>query len=711
MRDRQKKKKRQIPLYITVLTIVAYVVSLIVIGFDYIAPQTHDITVGMIAPVDFSATRQIENTFLTNNARDAAAAAIAPQWQVDYVLTNEILQNVNDFFAQISAMRAQNMPIISPFDYEEAEEARPFVPTHDGLLVELTDEQLIYLVEVGSSFLTPFRIDLVQGIEEILEEQLSATNVMENRIIVLRNELTEDRGEFLGQIGFEVATAFLHPNLVPNEVDTERMRQEARAAVTPITFQMNQMIVRAGEPITEEHYAALVELGYVGTNFAAIFSRILGSFLAVTVVFTISIFFIHLFMKEMALDKKKIVLLFTLYMMVLVLARVMVPLAFYFTPIMLFAMLCAILIDMRLSAVLTVAVSIITIVMDPTNTMFITYVIVNGIFAAMIARRIIVRSNMWSAAIAFVLVNALTVFANYFLFGAGFGEAALTSALLAMVGGVMTITLAYGSLPLWESLFSVITQNTLLELTNPDNALLRRLLIETPGTYHHSLVVANLAEAACYDIGANHVLARVGAYYHDIGKMKYPQYFAENQTEANPHDHLPPTTSVEVINEHVTGGLALARQHKLPEQVMDFIEQHHGTSLMKVFLHKTRTANPDADVDEKAFRYPHRIPQNPETAVVMLADTCEAAVRAVYSKGDKDLGEMEGFVRKLIKDKLDDGQLNESGLSIKDLDTIALSFMRVFKGMHHERIPYPSGTKPESVDAKDKMLDEVTKRG
>jgi hypothetical protein len=695
--ERDKERgKRKLPKHILVLAGVAYFLSLLVAGFDFIAPDVYDISEGMVSPADFNAPRQVENVFLTNLNREAAAAAVPLQFQLDTDINDEILDNVLMFFARAGALRAEYFPILSPFEdyFFDPLEDRP-LPNPLRLNVSLDEELFRHMITGDSAEFARFMEALISEVEDSLDAQISTEASLATQIAQLQDEL---RG--LGfddnyvAVGFAVVSEFLRPNMVVNQEKTQILRDEAREGASVVFFQMGQNIVRAGDIIDAEAYLALNELGIIGTNRAAVFMVLTGRFLAVSIVFVISIFYIYLFMKEMAFNKKQALLLFTLYVMVLVLMRVMAPLPFYFTPVMLFAMLCSILVDMRLSVVLTVAVSVIAVVMNPMNTMFITYALINGIFAAVIAKKIVVRQHMWTAAGAFVLVNALTVMANYFLFDAGFTENALNAAVLSMIGGVMTITITYGSLPLWESLFSVVTQNTLLELTDPNNAILRRLLIETPGTYHHSLIVANLAEAACFDIGANHVLARVGAYYHDIGKMKYPQYFSENQAGYNPHDALPPLTSVKVINEHVSGGLSTARQHKLPQPVLDFIEEHHGTSIMKVFLHKQKMAGPEEDVDEKDFRYNNRIPQSPETAVVMLADTCEAAVRSVFGKGGKCPEEMDAFVRKLIKDRLDDGQLNMSGLSIKDLDTIAIAFLRVFKGMHHERIPYPETVRP-----------------
>jgi len=231
-------------------------------------------------------------------------------------------------------------------------------------------------------------------------------------------------------------------------------------------------------------------------------------------------------------------------------------------------------------------------------------------------------------------------------------------------------------------------------MTNPNNSLLRRLIIEAPGTYHHSLVVANLSETAAYEIGADANLARVGGYYHDIGKLKKPQFFTENldMVGESPHETLTPFESADVIIEHIRYGMELAGEFRLPQAIKDFIIQHHGTTLIQYFYCKAK--NEFKNINESEFRYPFTIPQNKEIAILMLADTAEAAVRS-KRKGLKDFSELEPDIKRLIKSKLDDGQLLDSGLSIKDLDLIAKAFLRVFKGMFHERIEYP---KLESTD-------------
>jgi len=696
--------KRKPSLYVIILIGVAYLASIIVVGLSYFMPEIYDLEPGMPAPVDFRAPRQFVNSYETENLQEAAASAVAEVLINDATISAEIMLELEDAIAEIGALRALYFPVYSPFApeiYDVTDDDRQHIPDFSGLVVEFELYQAQHIITGDSATFARFVDAITAQFEERLEIGVNQA-VLEGAPWTISDELSQQHfDEIYAGIGHAFTLAVLRQNQIVNEELTGALREEARAAVEPALFMQGQTIVRAGDLITPEAYSALTELGYIGGDGTALFVGILGTVLTVTIVFGLCICGIFLFKRDMVENRRQVMMLFCFFMLTIILTRVMTPLDYYYTPVMLFAMLVAILIDMRLAAVLTVGVTIISAAMQPADIMFMTYALINGIFAAMIAKHVVARGRILMAVTLLSMVNVLSVFANYFIFESGFSMAMINSAVIALFVGFVTIFLTVGSLPFWESLFEVVTQNSLLELTNPNNALLRRVAVETPGTYHHSLVVANLAETASFDIGANHVLARVGSYYHDIGKMKYPQYFAENQSGENPHDTLPPRTSVEVITDHVARGLELANQHKLPAPIKDFIEQHHGTSLMKVFYFKERSNHPDEEIDENDFRYQFRVPQSPETAVVMLADTCEAAVRSKMTGEGAKIEEMDAFVRVLIKDKLEDGQLNESGLSIKDLDTIAKAFMRVFKGMYHERVPYPSGTVREIVAGKE----------
>ncbi|NLC44098.1 MAG: HDIG domain-containing protein, partial [Clostridiales bacterium] len=260
------------------------------------------------------------------------------------------------------------------------------------------------------------------------------------------------------------------------------------------------------------------------------------------------------------------------------------------------------------------------------------------------------------------------------------------SSLWGSLGGILAAILTIGTLPVWENLFHVVTPIKLVELGNPNQPILKRLLMETPGTYHHSIIVANLAESAAEAIGANGLLARVGAYYHDIGKLERPYFFKENQLSSeNPHDKLDPELSMRVITSHATDGLELAKKHKVPAKIQNFILEHHGTSPVVYFYHKAKKDNPEIEL--KDFRYNGPRPRSKETAIVMMADISEAAVRAMT---DHTPAKIEALIRKLIREKLDDGQFDDCDISIGDMSTIAITFTNVISGIFHERVKYPT---------------------
>lgn len=257
-----------------------------------------------------------------------------------------------------------------------------------------------------------------------------------------------------------------------------------------------------------------------------------------------------------------------------------------------------------------------------------------------------------------------------------------------VINGIICAAFVFVSLKVFENLFNVMTNFSLLELSDFNHPLLKRMILDSPGTYHHSLFVSNMAESAADAIGANALLVRVGAYYHDIGKLEKPEYFTENQIfETNKHDRLEPTMSRLVILNHVKNGIDLARKYKLNSIIVDFILQHHGTSLMHYFYQKAiAEAEEGRKIEEQTFRYPGPKPQTRETAIVMLADSVEGACRAM---DEPTPPRIEDTVRKIVNNKFIDGQLDECNLTLKDLDRICATFSRTLSAMYHSRIKYP----------------------
>jgi len=312
------------------------------------------------------------------------------------------------------------------------------------------------------------------------------------------------------------------------------------------------------------------------------------------------------------------------------------------------------------------------------------FALVGGIVGIQSVARLDQRSDLARAGLYIALVNVALISGialiiqmspTYWFIGC----------ILGLFNGFLSSALTMGTLPWFESGFHITSSVRLLELSNPNSRLLKSLLMEAPGTYHHSVLVGNLAETAAEDVGADAVLVRVGALYHDIGKLKRPYFFIENQfSKDNPHDKIAPTLSALILISHVKDGLEMAREHKLPDSIKDIIAQHHGDSLTSFFYHKAKEENPD--ITDESFRYDGLRPQSKEAALVLLADNVEAAVRS--HKGNTP-GRIEGLVRKIIKDKFDEGLLDQCDLTFKDLDKISTAFVKVLSGIFHSRVEYP----------------------
>lgn len=300
-------------------------------------------------------------------------------------------------------------------------------------------------------------------------------------------------------------------------------------------------------------------------------------------------------------------------------------------------------------------------------------------------RRLVHRTDLMLSGVWVAAANVLGIVALYFLDPRLLSSTLVRDGTYGAANGLIVGMLAIGALPYLEEVFNLVTPIRLLELSNPSHPLLRRLQVEAPGTYHHSLLVANLAEAAAEAIGSDSLLVRVGAYYHDAGKIRRPVFFVENQAGVdNPHDKMTPSLSALTLLSHVRDGLDYAREYGLPPVVVDFIPQHHGTNLITYFYHRALQQG-DA-VSEQAFRYEGPRPQRKETAIVMLADAAEGAARTLQRPIPDRI---EQTVRRIIREKLDDGQLDECDLTFRDLDVIARTFTRLLATMFHPRIEYP----------------------
>ncbi|MFH1889105.1 MAG: HDIG domain-containing metalloprotein [Candidatus Omnitrophota bacterium] len=364
----------------------------------------------------------------------------------------------------------------------------------------------------------------------------------------------------------------------------------------------------------------------------------------------------------------------------------------YYIPFVVIPILSAMLFEERAFSLLITLASSMTIAYFVgdiyTGILFLTSGIFSIVFASGARNRVtIIRAGFIAG-----LVQAIAVF---FIDNFSIGHPEIY--LMFMLNGVISSLVVIGTLPIFEYLFKTVTNISLLELADFGQPVLQRMMLEAPGTYHHSLLVGNLSEAACQAVGANALLARIGAYYHDIGKLQKPEYFSENQdVKDSKHDALAPNMSKLVIMNHVNDGIELAKKYRLNPSLLDFIATHHGTSLVYYFYRRAlENKEEDENVAEEGFRYQGPKPQTKETAIVLLADSVEAATKSLKEPSHNDIEEV---VHKIINNKFIDRQLDECDLTLKDLEKIAVVFIRILSSIYHARVTYPEKEAASSED-------------
>ncbi len=508
-----------------------------------------------------------------------------------------------------------------------------------------------------------------------------------------------------GRLVFELASSFLRPNLIPDTELTERNRQKALDGVKRergIVLK-DQRIVDAHERVSEEIHQKLVSLAIAKSGK---YSSRPAVFSALTVLarFLLALLVLWIFAKYLQIRSKAIwqnpqrlgIVLFAIWLPCLfafIIRAVGWP--DFLTPIAFSASLIAVLFGLEPAIAVVFACSAIVSLtsMNPHN-LLIT-LLVEGIICALFFARVQIRRESITA-IAYTSAAALiTVFVLDFISLTEYGTLGLR-ALTVLAASVFGPLLALGLLPFFEKLSKIVTDFTLVDYANTNAQILQQLAIEAPGTFHHSIVVSNMAETAAEAIGADTLLSKAGALYHDIGKLSQPYYFSENLTEDNPHERLSPRVSFTVLSGHVQEGIRMAEKNGIPKPVVDIIQQHHGDGVMKFFYEKALDAK--EPVTEEDFRYPGPKPRSKEAAIVMLADTVEATVR---SMGELEKKELYPIIKSTIEDKFTSGQLSDCDLTTRDLSLITEAFVKILEGVLHRRprLKLKEGASPSQKDS------------
>ncbi|MBQ4090317.1 MAG: HDIG domain-containing protein [Clostridia bacterium] len=651
-----------------------------------VTPERYDIKTGYPAPVTIFATKDVEDTYVTEKLRNEAAAAVDFSYgSIDSTITSK---SVNDFSSACTAaisLRDNGYKSIDSMGESQLAQIQTDtgVPFTKADITAICSSELEDIEAVFTSAKDMVRETLTSTLPE--GQETTAISKMSREL------QSEGHDHALVTMTVNIIRATLQPNMLIDEETTALNRQKARDMVEVQMCVKGEAVVREGDIVSEGDYLLLDALGLIkNSNIDTML--ILGIALIILLVVAALMMYVNICCPDINSNPKKLILLALIIVIVMGLSMGVQALNTYLMPVSLGIMLVATLLDTKLALFVNIILGFVTALfasatsgvlsMAAFSTMIMA--ITSGPLVVMIVTHKVQRTSMLLAGLVVGIADFLTTLGVGLINSASM-NAVLTNAVWAAGGGILSAVICIGLQPLMEWMFNLVTNAKLLELSNPNQPLLHRLLLEAPGTYHHSIIVANLADAAASAIGANALLARVGAYYHDIGKLKRPMYFKENQLGDNPHDRTDPRVSAAILTAHPRDGFQMAQKEHLPAELLEIICSHHGDSPVLWFYDKAKKLYGD-DIDINAFRYDGPRPARRETAVVMLADVIEAATRSMPTHEPQ---KVEQMVRKLVRDKMNDGQLDRSQLNFDDLDKICHAFITVLTGVFHERIEYP----------------------
>ncbi len=530
-------------------------------------------------------------------------------------------------------------------------------------------------------------------------ESTLAVSIREDELLRVRSSvrdlITTNLSDEERDLAGDLAASLIEPNVVINDELTEEARAQARAEVPPVPVEVlrGEAIITEGDRLTVGDIEKLVELGLTRPSVQA--GTVVGNALIAILVASILVGYLLRFEPEIWYRNRSVLLFFLALVVSAVAIRIAADrtLWAFAVPIAATVLLIGILLRNSAGMAMAGALAVLAGVMNRDALEPAVYVLAGGTVALLTITRA-ERLNAFVRVFVALAATNIAVATAFSLLGQRDLAAVLQLAAIGLVNAFLSVILAVGSFAMLGNVFGIMTVFQLLELANPSNRLLRRLLLETPGTYHHSVMVGNLAERAAETIGADPLLARVAAYYHDIGKMKNPLAFIENQAGAhNIHDDLNAETSARIIGGHIRDGIDLGYEHGLPVQVIGYIPQHHGTSVMTYFHQKAlREVGGREDlVNEGTYRYPGPKPQSREAAIIMLADGVEASVRSLDEKDEESI---RGMVDRIVDARVEDGQLDDAELTLKNIRQIKDAFVGQLLGMYHSRIKYPDNVVP-----------------
>lgn len=662
---------------------------------------TYDIQLTELAPETIRSAKTVEDTAKTELDRTNAENAVEPA----YVFHDEIAGHRATFVTTIFDITLEYKQELKeeeeliPFEKQVEQLRERLKDFRDGQsALTITDAHIEAALKVSEESVRNTRDTLASLVETELEKP-----IRKETLSTVRNEFEskirqqDAMANNLMDAAITIGRAAIAETEILDEDKTAITKEQASEAIEPTRILQGQIIVQEGEVITREVYRQLELLGMMDnkTSIKPIAGLMILIFLQMS--------FMYILFSQSKSDetrkRKNLLVTALVYMIALITMKLISLVAGNFEIMIAFAypsamatMLVRILVHDKAASLVTVMTAASAGLIFHEGYAAILqmdvalYILFGGFASIFFMRSVEKRSDLLHACGVITLVNVLFI-AFYLLMAQsdyGWSEIGLYAA-AAVFSGVLSGALTMGLMPFFESAFGLLSTMRLIELSNPNHPLLKKLLTETPGTYHHSVMVANLAEAACEAIDADGLLARVGCYYHDIGKTRRPLFFIENQMGTNPHDIMPPERSAEIIIAHTTDGAELLQKYKMPQEIIDIALQHHGTSLLKFFLFKAKEEG--KELDEAQFRYPGPKPQTKVAAVISIADSVEAAVRSMSHPTPEKI---QKLIQMIIQDRVQDDQFDECDVSLRELRIIEDVLCETLNGIFHSRIEYPT---------------------
>ncbi|MBD1222833.1 HD family phosphohydrolase [Virgibacillus halodenitrificans] len=705
----EKKKKKSKLFYYMKNKWIFIILSVILLGIFFFFITLNNVHTETYNIERFTTTKEtirspitIENEQETDRKRRETVQAVEDRYEISTEITEERIAYINEIFEAISKLEMEsvkedsdNKDIAPPLtNQEKVQQLKQLLSPE--INQNINDWVFAELVEFPKEERSKANELLINSLQEVFEAGVRAENTQGATSTIKQSikysSLTPESKEALNKLA-EFAVV---ENSFFDVEKTMNARKEAVSNVDPVTIRAGEVLVREGQVITNEIYEKLELAGLLDSKRNII--PMIGLGLLITLICSVIVYELQRINKHTHFDKSKIIatllisVLVILFMKVVSLYSTQANSFFYVVPIATGALLIKQLIQERSAIIFSCLFAILGSIIfnnqipGSLNIEAGIYFFFSQLAAIVFLMNVKDRLAILKAGVGITVINIITILLFLFL---SFEKYAISDIFIQTSFGVisafLSAVLTIGLLPFFETGLGILTDIKLLQLASPNQPLMKKLLTEAPGTYHHSVMVANLSETACEAIGANGLLARVGAYYHDLGKTLKPHYFIENQLAmSNPHDLITAKESAAIIIKHPYDGAAMLKRHRLPKEIIDIAEQHHGETLVKYFFYKELEKNKKAK--EADFRYPGPKPQTREIAIISICDSVEAAVRSLKEPTEDKI---EQIVTSIINDRMTDGQLDDSPLTLKELKVVQRTICTTLKGIFHSRIQYP----------------------